>query len=88
MTLSVPDELKIKMEKVEVINWSGVARKAFIEQLNCMEELKAVKEIIETSKFKKKESKELFDILIRGLEDARLGRVKDWEEVKKSLKFK
>ncbi len=83
MTLSVPNELKTKMESVEVINWSSVARKAFVEQLKYIEELNKVKEIIETSKFKKKESRELFDSLVRGLEDARLGRIHDWEDVKK-----
>ena len=88
ITLSIPDELKSKMEKVEVINWSSIARKAFAKQLRYMEELNKVKEIVETAKFKKKESRELFDKLIKGLEDARLGRVHDWEEVKKSLKLK
>ncbi len=87
MTLSVPDELKTKMEEVEVINWSSVARKAFLQQLKYMEELNKVKEIIETAKFKTKESKELFDQLVNGLEDIRLGKLQDWEEVKKKNKL-
>jgi predicted transcriptional regulator len=87
MTLSVPDELKTKMEEVEVINWSSVARKAFLQQLKYMEELNKVKEIIETAKFKTKESKELFDQLVNGLEDIRLGKLQDWEEVKKRNKL-
>ncbi|MDA3836786.1 MAG: hypothetical protein PF542_04135 [Nanoarchaeota archaeon] len=88
ITLSVPNELKARMEQVQVINWSSVARKAFSKQLAYMEELDKVKEIVETAKFKKKESKELFDSLVRGLEDARLGRLHDWEDVKKELKLK
>ena len=87
MTLSVPDKLKAKMEEVEVINWSSVARKAFAEQLRYIEELNKVKEIVETAKFKTKESKELFDKFIRGLEDIRKGRVKDWEKIKEENKL-
>ena len=75
------------MEEVEVINWSSVARKAFLQQLKYMEELNKVKEIIETAKFKTKESKELFDQLVNGLEDIRLGKLQDWEEVKKKNKL-
>ncbi len=83
ITLSVPNDLKKEMEKVQVINWSSVARKAFAEQLRYMEELNKVKEIVETAKFKKKESKELFEKLITGLEDIRHGRLIAWEDVKK-----
>lgn len=88
ITLSVPNELKAQMTKTDVINWSSVARKAFAEQLRYMEELNKVKEIVETAKFKTKESKELFNSLVKGLEDARLGKVHDWEDVKKELKVK
>ena len=43
ITLSVPDKLKDKMDKVEIINWSSVARQAFKEQLEDIEQLKKLK---------------------------------------------
>ena len=33
ITLSVPDELKLRMDEVDIINWSSVARHAFAETL-------------------------------------------------------
>ena len=45
MTLSVPDELKAQMEKVEMINWSSVARRAFIEQLDDFIKLQKLKQL-------------------------------------------
>jgi hypothetical protein len=43
ITLSVPEELKRKMDKFKVINWSEVAREAFIEKIADMEFLKEFK---------------------------------------------
>ena len=34
IALSVPDELKKEMEKFKIINWSAVAREAFVEKSN------------------------------------------------------
>jgi len=45
ITLSVPDELKAQMEKVEMINWSSVARLAFIEQLDDFMKLQKLKQL-------------------------------------------
>lgn len=58
ITLSVPDKLKDKMDKVEIINWSSVARQAFKEQLEDIEQLKKLKrakEIVSKSKFTKED---------------------------------
>jgi hypothetical protein len=43
ITLSVPEELKRKMDEFKVINWSEVAREAFIEKITDMEFLKEFK---------------------------------------------
>jgi len=43
MTLSVPDELKTKMDKFKEINWSEVARQAFVQKMEDMELLKKLK---------------------------------------------
>ncbi len=43
MTLAVPDELKIKMGNFSEINWSEVARQAFIQKVRDLEILKKFK---------------------------------------------
>ncbi len=43
ITLSVPDELKKKMELFIEMNWSAVARKAFEEKINDLEFIKRFK---------------------------------------------
>ena len=43
MTLAVPNELKNKMEIFPEINWSEVARQAFMQKLEDMEFLKKFK---------------------------------------------
>lgn len=45
LTLSVPEELKKKMEEFQEINWSAVAREAFNER---------IRELIFIRKFKEK----------------------------------
>ncbi|MFH0737811.1 MAG: hypothetical protein V1827_04490 [Candidatus Micrarchaeota archaeon] len=42
VTVSVSLEMKKKMERFAVINWSEVAREAFAEQISKMELLKAL----------------------------------------------
>lgn len=43
MTLAVPSELKDKMEKFPELNWSEVARQAFIQRIRDLEFLKKFK---------------------------------------------
>ena len=44
ITLSIPEDLKKKMDNFEEINWSAVAREAFAEKINDMEFIKRFKE--------------------------------------------
>ena len=44
MTLAVPSELKDKMEKFPEMNWSEVARQAFMQKIEDMEFLRRFKE--------------------------------------------
>lgn len=44
LTLAVPEELKKKMDKFEQINWSAVARQAFIQQIRDMEFISKMQE--------------------------------------------
>ncbi len=43
MTLAVPEELKQKMETFAEINWSEVARQAFMQKITDLEFLKKFK---------------------------------------------
>jgi len=40
VTVSVPAELKQKMDKITIINWSAVAREAFEKEIMALEILK------------------------------------------------
>ena len=44
MTLAVPDEIKKKMDSFQEMNWSEVARQAFIQKMEDLEFLKKFKE--------------------------------------------
>jgi hypothetical protein len=43
MTLAVPDDLKHKMETLPEINWSEVARQAFLQKIKDMDFLRKFK---------------------------------------------
>lgn len=43
MTLSIPEELKHKMEQLKIINWSEVAREAFLQKVADLEFLREFK---------------------------------------------
>ena len=43
ITLSIPEELKKKMDSIQEINWSAVAREAFNEKIRDMEFIKKFK---------------------------------------------
>ena len=42
VTVSVPEEMKKKMDEFGIINWSEVARNAFAEQINQLDLLKTL----------------------------------------------
>ena len=43
LTLSVPEELRLKLNEFREINWSAVAREAFVQKLDDLEFLKEFK---------------------------------------------
>ena|GEM_PF-1455441 len=45
MTLAVSDDLKSKMDRVNWVNWSSIARTAFIGALNDLKKLETIKKI-------------------------------------------
>ena len=53
LSVSVPDDLRSKMDKFDDINWSAVARRAFEEKVN---EVEILKEIAGKSKLSEKDA--------------------------------
>jgi predicted transcriptional regulator len=49
MTLSLPDELKDKMDKIDWINWSSVARHAFVQKIEDYKKMQQIKKVREIS---------------------------------------
>ncbi len=58
MSVSVEDDLKTRMNELNEINWSAVARKAFEEKLK---EVEILKRIVSKSKLTPKDAKEISD---------------------------
>ena len=56
MTLSLPNELKKRMDELEIINWSAVAREAFEEKIR---EFLLLKKITDKSTLTEKDALEL-----------------------------
>lgn len=56
LSVSVPDELRVKMDRLDEVNWSAIARKAFEEKLKEIEILKIVSK---KSKLTEKDAKEI-----------------------------
>jgi hypothetical protein len=59
ITLSVPNELKSKMDKSDWVNWSSVARRAFAETLEDVTALKAMKKVRELSEIADSDKREV-----------------------------
>ncbi len=56
LTLAIPKELKTEMDAIPELNWSEVARQAFLQKVK---EYRLFKELISKSKLTKKNAKEL-----------------------------
>ncbi|MBU1023464.1 hypothetical protein KKB99_04160 [bacterium] len=59
VSISVPDELKKKMEAQEQVNWSAVARNAFENKIIESEEIELFKKIVKSGKMSEKFAKKL-----------------------------
>lgn len=64
LSVSVPEDMKDKMECMEEINWSAVARKAFEEKIK---ELEFMRSIANKSKLSVKDVKEISDKINRNV---------------------
>jgi|SRR3989338_3329401 len=79
ITLSVPEKLKEKMSKTDWINWSSVARHAFSETLEDLEELQLKKKIREISEIPEDDTREVKESIAKEV-------VKSIEATAKDLK--
>ena len=79
ITLSVPDKLKARMDKTDWINWSSVARHAFIGILKDVKELELKKKIREISEISEDDIREVKPSVVKEV-------VKSIEAASKELK--
>ena len=79
ITLSVPNELKGKMDETNFINWSAVARRAFAETLVDVKELELKKKIRAISEISEDDKREVKDSVIKEV-------IKSIEATSKELK--
>ena len=56
ITLSIPEELHIKMKKLNEVRWSEIARRAIEQRIN---DLEVMNKIASKSKFTKKDVEEI-----------------------------
>ena len=64
LSVSVSDDMKEKMERMEEINWSAVARKAFEEKI---EQVEFMRNIGNKSKLSKKDVEEISNKINRSV---------------------
>ena len=79
ITLSVPDKLKKEMSKTDWINWSSVARHAFLEALKDIKELQLKKKIREISGISEEDIRDVKPSVVKEV-------VRSIEETSKKLK--
>jgi len=65
ITLSVPDNLKQEMNRVDFINWSAVARHAFVEILRDARELELKRKIRAISEISKDDTREVKESVVK-----------------------
>ena len=58
LSVSVPDDLRTRMAKLDEVNWSAVARKAFEKKIK---EIEILMKIADKSKLTNKDAKEIVD---------------------------
>ena len=59
LTISIPEELKKKMDVLRVINWSEVAREAFAKRVELTEGYERFQKLVSKSKLTEKDAEEL-----------------------------
>ncbi len=74
ITLSVPDEMKAKMDRIEWINWSSIARRAFASALLDAVKLEAIKRAREISEIEDSDERDFNEEYKKELESIVKGK--------------
>lgn len=69
LTIAIPEELKNKMEKLKVINWSEVAREAFVKRIELTEGYEKFQELVSKSRLSGKGAEELAKKLTKSMHE-------------------
>ena len=70
VTLSMPEDVKHKMDGFSWINWSGLAREAFVKK---MDEFEVLEKITSKSKLSEKDAKKLADEINKRVSERFMG---------------
>ena len=62
ITLSIPVELKQKMDKFAWLNWSALAREAFVKRMKQLEILSKFDNLFENSEFSEEDANRLGEL--------------------------
>ena len=73
VTITLPDEIKMELDKISWVNWSEVGREALLKELELSKELEKFKRIISKSKLSEKDA----EILSNKVKLAMHKRLKD-----------
>jgi len=79
ITLSVPDRLKSEMDHTDFINWSAVARRAFVGMLRDFKEVELKRKVLEISEIPEDDTREVKESVVKEV-------VKSIEDTSRKLK--
>ncbi len=77
VTVSVPDRLKEEMGKVDWVNWSSIARRAFIDTLKDVKELEIRKKVRKISEIDDNDTREVKDEIVKDVIRSTTRTIKD-----------
>lgn len=69
LTISIPEELKRKMDLLKIINWSEVAREAFVKRVEISEGYERFEKIISKSRLTEKDVEQLSKSIKKGMHE-------------------
>jgi len=67
LTISIPKELKKEMDEFKILNWSEVAREAFVRRIEQLAVLKKLENDFKSSKLSDRDVEELAKLVKEGL---------------------
>ena len=83
LTISIPEELKRKMDLLKVINWSEVAREAFVKRVELSEGYERFEKIVSKSRLTEKDVEQLSKDIAQHFKEKQINE----EDVKEAVKW-